>query len=210
VTTDTDSADEVGVPRAGSRLGVMSQRDGTSFDATVQSWDLSETGLVVRAVMTVSAEAVVLLADGQVWVSRPAGGDRGVTIFAGVAQPVDSTTLEVTGVVALVREQRRRAPRTTTPAGVSVSSTDRIRQMRAIDLSRGGVRVALTADSDLHLGEQRRARRPPRGRRHRHRQRQVTRVDERAGQAVVQFDDLPTATGARIDRFVLLRLTGGR
>ena len=39
---------------------------------------------------------------------------------------------------------------------------------------------------------------------------EVTRVDERAGQAVVQFDDLPTATGARIDRFVLLRLTGGR
>ena len=36
------------------------------------------------------------------------------------------------------------------------------------------------------------------------------RVDEQAGQAVVQFDDLPTATGARIDRFVLLRLTGGR
>jgi hypothetical protein len=210
VTTDIDGADEVGVPLAGSRLAVMSQRDGASFEATVQSWDLSDTGLVVRAVMTVSAEAVVLLADGQVWVSRPAGGDRGVTIFAGVAQPLDSTTLEVTGVVALVREQRRRAPRTATPADVSVSSTDRIRQMRAIDLSRGGVRVALGADSDLHVGE--------------HVQLdvqledgaivrasgEVTRVDERAGQAVVQFDDLPTATGARIDRFVLLRLTGGR
>jgi hypothetical protein len=210
VTTDIDDADEVGVPQAGSRLAVMSQRDGQSFEATVQSWDLSDTGLVVRAVMTVSAEAVVLLADGQVWVSRPAGGDRGVTIFAGVAQPVDSTTLEVTGVVALVREQRRRAPRTATPAGVSVSSTDRIRQMRAIDLSRGGVRVALAADSDLHVGEHVQldvqledgATVTASG--------EVTRVDERAGQAVVQFDDLPTATGARIDRFVLLRLTGGR
>ena len=210
VTTDIDGADEVGVPQAGSRLAVMSQRDGVSFEATVQSWDLSDTGLVVRAVMTVSAEAVVLLADGQVWVSRPAGGDRGVTIFAGVAQPVDSTTLEVTGVVALVREQRRSAPRTATPAGVSVSSTDRIRQMRAIDLSRGGVRVALGADSDLHLGEHVQldvqledgATVTASG--------EVTRVDELAGQAVVQFDDLPTATGARIDRFVLLRLTGGR
>ena len=210
VTTDIDGADEVGVPRAGSRLAVMSQREGASFEATVQSWDLSDTGLVVRAVMTVSAEAVVLLADGQVWVSRPAGGDRGVTIFAGVAQPVDSTTLEVTGVVALVREQRRRAPRTATPAGVSVSSTDRIRQMRAIDLSRGGVRVALGADSDLHLGDHVQldvqledgATVTASG--------EVTRVDERAGQAVVQVDDLPTATGARIDRFVLLRLTGGR
>ena len=210
VTTDIDDADEVGVPQAGSRLAVMSQRDGVSFEATVQSWDLSDTGLVVRAVMTVSAEAVVQLADGQVWVSRPAGGERGVTIFAGVAQPVDSTTLEVTGVVALVREQRRRAPRTATPAGVSVSSTDRIRQMRAIDLSRGGVRVALRADSDLHVGEHVQldvqledgATVTASG--------EVTRVDERAGQAVVQFDDLPTATGARIDRFVLLRLTGGR
>lgn len=209
MTTDIDGADEVGVPRVGSRLAVMSQRDGASFDATVQSWDLSDTGLVVRAVMTVSAEAVVLLADGQVWVSRPAGGDGGVTIFAGVAQPVDSTTLEVTGVVALVREQRRRAPRTATPAGVSVSSTDRIRQMRAIDLSRGGVRVAISADTDLHLGEhveldvhlEDGATVTASG--------EVTRVDERAGQAVVQFDDLPTATGARIDRFVLLRLTGG-
>jgi PilZ domain len=210
VTSDIDGADEVGVPHAGSRLAVMSQRDGVSFEATVQSWDLSDTGLVVRAVMTVSAEAVVLLADGQVWVSRPASGDRGVTIFAGVAQPVDSTTLEVTGVVALVREQRRSAPRTATPAGVSVSSTDRIRQMRAIDLSRGGVRVALGADSDLHLGEHVQldvqledgATVTASG--------EVTRVDELAGQAVVQFDDLPTATGARIDRFVLLRLTGGR
>lgn len=209
MTTDIDGAGELGVPRAGSRLAVMSQRDGASFEATVQAWDLSDTGLVVRALMTVSAEAVVLLADGQVWVSRPADGERGVTIFAGVAQPVDSTTLEVTGVVALVREQRRRAPRTATPAGVSVSSTDRIRQLRAIDLSRGGVRVALGADSDLHLGE--------------HVELdvvlddgstvtaggEVTRVDEGAGQAVVQFDDLPPATAARIDRFVLLRLTGG-
>lgn len=209
MTTDIDGAGELGVPRAGSRLAVMSQRDGASFEATVQAWDLSDTGLVVRALMTVSAEAVVLLADGQVWVSRPADGERGVTIFAGVAQPVDSTTLEVTGVVALVREQRRRAPRTATPAGVSVSSTDRIRQLRAIDLSRGGVRVALGADWDLHLGE--------------HVELdvvlddgstvkaggEVTRVDERAGQAVVQFDDLPPATAARIDRFVLLRLTGG-
>lgn len=209
MTTDIDGAGELGVPRAGSRLAVMSQRDGASFEATVQAWDLSDTGLVVRALMTVSAEAVVLLADGQVWVSRPADGERGVTIFAGVAQPVDSTTLEVTGVVALVREQRRRAPRTATPAGVSVSSTDRIRQLRAIDLSRGGVRVALGADWDLHLGE--------------HVELdvvlddgstvkaggEVTRVDEGAGQAVVQFDDLPPATAARIDRFVLLRLTGG-
>ena len=146
------------------------------------SWDLSDTGLVVRALMTVSAEAVVLLADGQVWVST-ADGDRGVTIFAGVAQPVDSTTLEVTGVVALVREQRRRAPRTSTPAGVSVSSSDRIRQMRAIDLSRGGVRVALGADSDLHLGEhveldvhlEDGATVTASG--------EVTRVDEQAGQA---------------------------
>jgi hypothetical protein len=137
VTTDIDGADEVGVPPAGSRLTVMSQSDGVAFEATVQTWDLSDTGLVVRAVIAVPAEAVVLLADGKVWVSRPAAPGRGVTIFAGVAQPVDSTTLEVTGVVALVREQRRRAPRTATPAGVSVSSTDRIRQMRAIDLSRG-------------------------------------------------------------------------
>jgi hypothetical protein len=209
VATGIDGTGEVGTPQAGTRLALIRQQDGVSVDATVQSWDLSATGLVVRAVLAVTAEAVGLLADHRVWVSAPGGAGSGVAVFAGVAQPVTGTAVEVTGVVALVREQRRRAPRAATASGVSVSSADRIRRLRAIDLSRGGVRVALGADSDLrvgqhvqldvHLGDG--ATVTASG--------EVTRVDERAGQAVVRFDDLPSGAGARIDRFVLLRLTGG-
>jgi hypothetical protein len=207
MTTGIEGTDEVRIPQAGTRLVLMSQEADTSFDATVQSWDLSDSRLVVRAVMSVTTEAVWALADSRVWVSIPAGGDSGVTIFAGVAQAVSESSIEVTGVVALVREQRRHAPRTPTSSNISISSADRVRQMRAIDLSRGGVRVALDAGSDLRVGEHVRlavhledgATVPASG--------EVTRLDEQAGQAVVRFDDMPTGEGARIDRFVLLRLS---
>ena len=77
-----------------------------------------------------------------------------------------------------------------------------------VDLGRGGVRVVLGQPADLVLGERVTVEMQFEGGTSVRADGEVTRVDERTGQAVVRFAELPTALGARIDHYVLLRLTG--
>lgn len=206
MSTDMDTM-EGGAPAAGSPVTVLSQSRGMSYEATVQSWDSGDAGLVVSTRVEVGAEAVRELADHRVWVSAPIR-PQGVTVFGGIAHPAGPSTLDITGVVPLVREQRRHSPRTSAHVQVTVASRDRPpHELQAVDLSRGGVRVILREPGELTVGEQVAVEVrledgstvPGSG--------EVTRVDQHAGYAVVRFDDLPSDRRDHLDRFVLFRLT---
>lgn len=195
-----------GTPAAGTRVVLLSQDDGRPYAATVQTW-MSTASLVVTTRVAAGADAVRQLADHRVWMSVPES-DRGFTVFSGVAQPAGATSLDLTGVAVLLRETQRETVRAPAATTVTVSTQRRgPRQLRGVDLARGGVRVALTNPRDLVLGEQVNVdvhledggSFPASG--------QVTRLDEQLGQAVVRFDELPSDHGARIDRYVLLELT---
>ena len=199
--------DDDSIPTPGASVTLLSEADGLSYDATVRSWQSGDLGLVVTARLEVDADAVDHLSDHRVWVSVP-GATRGCTVFGGVAHPAGEMAIDVTGVVPIVREQRRRAPRIAAPAQVVMSVPGRPhRDLRAVDLSRGGVRVALPERTEIALGEQvevevhleNGATVPATG--------EVTRVDRRAKQAVVRFDHLSAEVGDHLDRYVLFRLT---
>jgi PilZ domain len=203
--TGTDHEDDT--PTVGTPVIVLSMDDGPPYPATVQSWVGTNRGLVVHARVTVTASAVRRLAEHPVWVSVPEHGP-GFTVFSGVAHRAEDTVLDITGAVTLVREHRRQHLRGPATGSLSLSSADQVpRQLQVVDLSRGGVRVALYGPTDLDLGEQVTvevqledgAAISARG--------TVTRVDTVAGHAVVRFDDLASEHGSRIDRFVLLQLT---
>lgn len=196
-----------GNPSPGSPVTLMRQNEGLSYDATVRTWDSGEAGLVVTTRVELAPDAVRDLADHRVWVSVPLP-DHGVTVFGGIAHPVGDSSLDITGVVPLVREQRRRNPRTDATTQVTVAPRDRApMRLAALDLSRGGVRVVLHDRRDLTLGEhvavevrlEDGTTVPTTG--------EVTRVDLHAGHAVVRFDRLPSDSGDQIDRYVLFRLT---
>lgn len=206
MTADLDTMHD-GSPPEGSTVTVLSQSRGMSYDATVQSWDSGDAGLVVSTRVEVGADAVRELADHRVWVSAPIG-PQGLTVFGGIAHPASSSSLDITGVVPLVREQRRQSPRAAAHVQVTLAGEDRSpHQLRAIDLSRGGVRVILREPGELSVGEhvevdvqlEDGTSVPATG--------EVTRVDEHGGYAVVRFDDLPSDGRDHIDRFVLFRLT---
>ena len=104
--------------------------------------------------------------------------------------------------------RRRRHLRALSTGQVSVSAHDQSpRQLQVVDLSQGGVRVALRGPTDLGLDEyvtvevhlEDGAAISARGK--------VIRVDTEAGHAVVRFEDLSSEHGTRIDRYVLLHLT---
>jgi hypothetical protein len=203
----TQSDDEDDTPTVGTPVIVLSMDDGPPYPATVQSWVGTNRGLVVRARVTVAASAMRRLAEHPVWVSVPEHGP-GFTVFSGVAHRAEDTALDITGAVTLVREHRRQYLRGPAAGSLSIAAADQApRQLQAVDLSRGGVRVALRGPTDLDLGEQVTvevhledgAAICARG--------TVTRVDADAGHAVVRFDDLPSEHGGRIDRYVLLQLT---
>jgi hypothetical protein len=193
-------------PSAGTSATVLSLANEHPYPATVSSWVGTEAGLVVSARVLVTANAARALAGQRVLVfvaERPTG----FTVFSGIARPAEGSALDILGIATLVRERRRQQLRAPASGLVSVSTDRRVvRQLRAVDLSRGGVRVRLADRSDLRLGEHVTvevdlgygAPLPARG--------EVTRVDDDAGQAVVRFDDLSTEGGIMIDRFVLLQL----
>lgn len=196
-----------GTPAPGTRVALLSQNDGRPYAATVQTWMDSSTALVVSTRVAADADAVQRLAAQPVWMSIPEN-DRGFTVFSGVAEPAGATSLDITGVALLLREPRRAAARVPTDATVSILAPDLpSRQLRGVDLGRGGVRVALSEETDLTVGEQVNVdvhledgtSVPATGR--------VTRVDEQIGQAVVRFDDLAADPAAQINRYVLLQLT---
>jgi PilZ domain len=193
-------------PAAGTPVSLLSHNDGRPFAATVQTWMNSDSALVVIARVAAETDAVRELADQRVWMTVPEN-QRGFTVFSGLAQPADATSLDITGVALLVHEPRRDAARALTTAQVSISAQDRSpRQLRGVDLARGGVRVALTSLTELLLGDQVTLdvhledgmSVPATG--------QVIRVDEQVREAVVRFDELPTDLGTHIDRYVLLQM----
>ena len=205
---DDDGTPATGAPvLTGTPLIVLSIHGGRPYPATVQTWVATAQGLVVSARVSVTAEAMHSLADHRVWVSVPDRGP-GFTVFSGVAHRAEETALDITGVVTLVRERRREHVRGPAKVQVSISTGDASpRQLQVVDLSQGGVRVALRAPSDLALDEfvtvevhlEDGASISARGK--------VIRIDSAAGQAVVRFEDLSSEHGTRIDRYVLLHLT---
>lgn len=201
---ETDEAPAVGTP-----VTLLSQTSGRPYQATVAFWDGGEHGLVVRARLEVDPSVVSRLADHRVWVSAsPPETGGGVTVYGGVAHPAGESAIDVTGVATILRDRRRRTARSEVDAEVTVRSDGRRpRNLRMIDLSRGGVRVALAKPADLTVGEHVTldvslddgSDVPTSG--------QVLRVDQDAQHAVVRFDDLSSEQSTRIDRYVLLRLT---
>lgn len=202
----------VHVPSAGDPVTLLSHSTGLLYPATVTSWDGGEHGLVVRTRLHVEPEAVELLADHRVWVSAlPDDVHDGVTVYTGVAHPAGASAVDVTGVATILRDRRRRTPRSEVDTAVSVrSGRGTPLSLRTIDLSRGGMRVSLPKPTSLTVGEHLDldvtlddgADLPATG--------EVLRVDEASGQAVVRFDDLPDDQGTLIDRLVLGRLTPPR
>lgn len=194
----------------GWAVTLLSQLDGISYPARVQTWESRDQGLVVNARVQVEPVVAVLLADHRVWVSLPTD-TGGVEVFGGVARAAGPSHLDISGVVPVVREQRRRSPRGRTAAPVTVlARSGPARALRTVDLSRGGVRVSLRDPGDLTVGEQVTVEVrledgvtvPAVG--------EVIRVDHRAGHAVVRFEDLSLEHGNHIERFVLLRLARDR
>ena len=195
------------MPAPGSPVTLLSQSNGVWHEAVVRSWDSGDAGLVVSTRVELDPEAVHDLADQRVWVSV-GSPDRGTTVFGGIAHPAGERSLDITGVVPLVREQRRAAVRSAAKASVTVSAQQRAPiRLAALDLSRGGVRVALRDRRELALGEgvvvdvHLDDGRTVQATGH------VTRVDLRSGHAVVRFDRMDPHHGDRIDRYVLFRLT---
>lgn len=198
------------VPPAGWAVTLLSQLDGVSYPARVHTWESSDEGLVVNARVQVEPVVAALLADHRLWVSLPTD-TGGVKVFGGVARAAGPAHLDISGVVPIVREQRRRSPRGRASAPVTVlARSGPARELRTVDLSRGGVRVSLRAPGDLTLGEQVTVEVrleggvtvPAVG--------EVIRVDHQAGHAVVRFEDLSLEHGNHIERFVLLRLAPDR
>jgi hypothetical protein len=193
-------------PLAGSSVTLLSQEDGSPYSATVMTWANSAESLVVSARVVVGPDAVRHLADGRVWVSVPESG--GFTMFGGVARFAGPTSLDITGVFVLLHEPRRTFARTPAENKLTISVGDREpRQLRAVDLSRGGVRLALSNPTDLTLGEKVTVEVHLNDGTSIAASGAVTRIDERAGRATVRFDELPTEDGVRLDMFVLLQLT---
>ena len=207
---------------AGSPVMILSQTTGTSYEATVRDWEVGHDGLTVAATLRVASSVAEELADHRVWVkvagtddgkvsgAEPVDGaadSRGVTVFGGIAHWSGSDVVAITGVAPLVRERRRQSPRASSGAEVTLSSPQHtvVQKLRAVDLCREAVRVAL-AEGRLELGEHVAVRVdlgngdlvPARG--------EVTRIDRTHGYAVVRFDGLDANQGARIDRYVLFRL----
>jgi hypothetical protein len=196
--------------KPGRTVSLLGLHRGHAHAGTLRSWDVGDAGLVVTADVGVDRQAVDDLADGRVWLSTDSPGEdeQGIMIFAAAAQAVASDVLRLTGVANMVSEPRRRAVRAEEPAPVTITRGPEQRELTALDLSRSGVRVALSARSSLAEGE--------------HVQVKVEladgmtvdcagtviRVDDNADQAVVQFTGLRSDVGDVIDRYVLLRIAG--
>lgn len=196
------------VPTAGTSATVLSLGNEHPYSATVASWIATAEGLAISARVIVTPNAARALAGHRVLVSvrgRPAG----FTVFSGIARLSEDATLDISGIATVVSERRRQDLRASAEGRVSVSTNGyALHQLRALDLSRGGVKVSLDVPSDLRLGE--------------HvtvdvdlghglplaAHGEVSRVDEAAVHAVVRFDDLSAEDETLIDRFVLLQLLG--
>ena len=186
------------------RATLLSQRDGRHYPATVHSWLESGSGLVAR--VGVREGAALRLAANHVWMSL-LGAGNGFAVYSGTAHRVAETFLDLAHLEPLAQEQRRRlSPRVATDEPVTVHAAGRpTRHARAVDLSRGGIRLAPLGTAPLETGERvtvdLRLDGAPvvvRG--------QVVRVEAGGGTAVVTFDRGPSEHRVALDRFVLGRL----
>ena len=202
-----DRTDDAPVaPPSGTRVVLLSQRTGLTYDATVEQWRGSPGGLDVTVRLTVAPEVAEHLADQRLWVSL-AGHGRRLTVLSGVARLSGPGVLSMTGISPVVRERRRSAPRTQTGARVRLRSTGRgERLLDAVDLSRDAVRVRLADGVQVTLGEQVAMRLDLGDGDLVSADGVVVRVEGADGYAVVRFDRLPREQAGRIDRYVLLRL----
>ncbi len=193
----------------GRPVSLLGPNRGSAHPGTVRSWDVGEAGLVVTSTIAVDDAALDDLAGRRVWLSTlPSTEDEeGVTVFAAVAQASRAGELSLTGVAHMVQDARRKAARALESRPVALETTAHIRSnLRTIDLSRGGVRVATTPDVHLVAGEHVHvdlilddgATVPAEG--------EVTRVYEATGEAVVCFVDVAADDADRIDRHVLSRI----
>ncbi len=203
------STDEVErEPTVGRPVMLLSMTEGEPYAGTVQSWTGSTDGLVVSARISVSAGGLDQLANQRVWLSVPEG-TAGFTVYSGVAKGSPPSGLDITGIKTVLHEHRRQHLRAPADGLAHIPAADQEpRRLRLVDLSQGGVRVALREPTELVLGErvtldvvlQDGSAVSARG--------LVARIDPDASHAVVRFEDLSPEQGSRIDRYVLLQLTG--
>lgn len=194
----------------GRTVSLLGLHRGHAHAGTLRSWDVGDAGLVVTADVSVDRQAVDDLADGRVWLSTESAGEgeQGIMIFAAAAQAVASDVLRLTGVASMVSEPRRHAVRAEEPAPVTITRGPEHRELTAVDLSRSGVRVALSSGSKLDEGEHVQIKVDLADGMQVNCGGTVIRVDEEARQAVVQFAGLRSDVGDVIDRYVLLRIAG--
>lgn len=187
---------------------LLSMTDGEPQAGSIQAWTGASDGLVVSARISVSPEGMHQLAGHQVWLSIPEG-TAGFTVYSGVARVAPESALDITGIKTVLHEHRRQYLRAPADGLARIPAPDQApRQLRLVDLSQGGVRVVLREPADLVLGErvtldvllQDGSALSASG--------EVARIDPDSSQAVVRFDDLSPDAGSRIDRYVLLQLTG--
>jgi hypothetical protein len=201
--TDDGASSSTGL--AGRPVSLLPRAGGRAWTGTVQTWEVAADHVVAR--VDISADAVSRLDHHQVWLSTTSHtvGGEGITIFAGRAVAVAPRALELDGVVRLADEPRRRAVRA---AGCRVTLPPDVTGVQhtvaAVDLSRGGVRVAVDAtgwtyddplDLVLHLPGESSVIVVGR----------LLRLDP-AGSAVLALDDLADEVAAAIDRFALTQL----
>jgi hypothetical protein len=187
------------------RATLLSQRDGRNYPATLHSWQAAGSGLTAR--VAVREGAALRLAANHVWMSLLTAGN-GFAVYAGTARRVADTLLDLSHLERLAQEQRRRlSPRVPTDEPVVVHASGRpTRHAQAVDLSRGGIRLAPLGHDLLDVGERVTldlrldgAAVVVRG--------QVARCDAGDGAAVVTFDGGPAEHHVVLDRFVLRRLS---
>jgi hypothetical protein len=200
-----DVTDRAPTLAAGRRVSVLPRAGGRARGGTVQVWDASGDRVVAR--IHTDADAVADLDHHQVWLSTVSRHreESGITIFAGRASALDPESLQVEGVVRLADERRRRALRAGGAMVTLPPARGEQQTVAALDISRGGVRLALGEDGwsyedpmdlVLHLGDDRSLNVV--GRLH--------RFDPGTGSAVLTFDGLHERYAEALDRFALTRL----
>lgn len=204
VTPDAPAADAVA---AGTLVMLLDQHEGGPVSARVESWSAADGGMVISTRLVLDASDAERLADRRVWVSVTSDGP-GYSVFGGIARSAGRNTLDVTGIAPLVQEARRGTPRAEHRATVSVTVRGmQPSDLRAVDLSRGGVRVSMEGRAGLTAGAHVLVEMSLEGGSPVHAEGEVSRVDTLTGQAVVRFQNLDAAASTRLDRFLLRRMT---
>jgi c-di-GMP-binding flagellar brake protein YcgR len=181
------------------------QEGQPSVVGSVKSYEVGMAGLAVHLRGEVSATAVSALSGQRVWVSAHTDGQ--LIAFQATAQPASETALDLSGISAPVQEHRRTLVRAPTRLSAELrvdndAASEQPVEASTIDLSRGGCRVEVSppelpeVGSRVHLTIDLSGKPAAM-------ETQVLRVNEQAGEAVLQFTSLDAEDAARIERHVL-------